>query len=210
MQDNNNISSAEIIAVAQKVLAREGKAIADLIGRPLEYTKGISFEVNENDDGVADCNGTHIRLFKKYFGTRAWDVEGAAVHELTHAIQRGSRYEGEFVWMVEGIADFVRHKLGYGIIRSGDPRKSYGHAAGFYNWLYNKPDDNHKTYYAFVKDVTAGIRPAKLDDLLAEYNCGELRSDFSAAAQKDKPANDNTNTVASPTQQRKAPKGPSL
>jgi len=170
-----------IIATAKRVLEREGKAIAELIGRPLSYTEGISFKINENDEGVAHCIGKEITLFRKYFGPRPWDVQGAVVHELTHAIQRGSKYDGDFVWMVEGIADFVRHKLGYGIIRDGDPRLSYGHAAGFYNWMYNLPNDKQKTYYAFVKDVTDGIRPAKLDALLKEYNSGA-----------PKQANDNT------------------
>jgi hypothetical protein len=187
---NFNLSAAftqpedPLITTAKRVLAREGKAIADLIGRPLSYTQGISFEVNENDDGVAHCLGTVVTLFKKYFDPRPWDVQGAVVHELTHAIQRGARYDDTFGWMVEGIADFVRHKLGYGIIRDGDPKKSYGHAAGFYNWMYNLPDDKQKTYYAFVKDVTDGILPRNLDALLKEYNEGK------PLAQKK--ANDNT------------------
>jgi len=193
------MENSAMIASAQRVLEREGAAIAKLIGRPLENTKGISFRVNENDEGVAYCLGTEITIFKKYFDPREWDLQGAMVHELTHAIQRAPEYHDDFVWMEEGLADFVRHKLGYGIIRVGDPHRGYGESAGFFNWIYNL--DDTKTYYAMLKDINAGIRPENLDTLLAAYNNGSPQKDFNVAA-----ANENKKLARAPQRKVAGPK----
>ena len=166
-------SQDPLITEAQKVLAKEGTAIAKLLGLPVACVQGITFTVNTQDDGVASTSGTVITLYKRYFDQNPDDLAGVTVHE------QGAINSGNFVWMNEGIADFIRYKLGYGTIQTGDPHKSYKVAAGFFNWLYERPD-NKQTYYAVVKDVTAGIRPAHLDDLLVEYNNGvQLKSLFS-------------------------------
>jgi hypothetical protein len=179
------MNAAEIISTTEKVLAKEGAAIAQLVGRPLAYTQGISFRVNEDKDGVADTSGEVVTFYKKYFDQNPHDLEGVVVHELAHAIERGVAYHGDFVWMVEGLADFVRHKLGYGIILPGDPRESYKVAGAFFNWLYERPDDK-RSYYTFVKELNAGTRPRNLDALLEEYNSGSPKKDFSSAARKGK------------------------
>ena len=172
-------SQDPLITEAQKVLAREGAAIAELLGLPAACAQGITFKVNTQDDGVASTSGTVITLYKRYFDQNPDDLAGVTVHELTHAIEQGAVNSGDFGWMNEGIADFIRYKLGYGTIETGDPHKSYKVAAGFFNWLYERPD-NKQTYYAVVKDVTSGIRPARLDDLLAQYNNGvQLKAPFS-------------------------------
>ena len=161
-----------LIAEAEKIKAKEGKAIAELLGRPLSSVGDVTFRINTQDEGIASASGAAITLHKRYFDKNREDLPGVTVHELTHAIQRAANYSGDFVWMVEGIADFVRHKLGYGTVQAGDPRKSYKVAAGFINWLYERPD-NKQTYKAFIRDVTAGVMPVKLNALLAEYNNGE-------------------------------------
>jgi hypothetical protein len=194
------MENSEIIASAQRALVREGAAIAKLVGRPLENTKGISFKINENDDGVAYCLGTEITMFKKYFDPRPWDIQGAAVHEATHAIQRAPVYDNTTIWMVEGLADFVRHKLGYGIIRQGDPHKGYGEGAGFYNWMYDFAGDNQKTYYAFIAELNAGKVPANTEVLLKAYNNGSPQKDFNVAA-----ANENKKSARAPHRKVQGP-----
>lgn len=194
------MENSAMIASAQRVLEREGAAIAKLVGRPLGNTKGISFRVNEKDEGVAYCLGTEITIFKTYFDPREWDLQGAMVHEIAHAIQRAPEYHDDFVWMCEGLADFVRHKLGYGIIRQGDPHQSYGYSAGFYNWMYDL-DASQKTYYTFVKELNEGKRPHNLEVLLEAYNNGSPKKDFNVAA-----ANENKKPVRAPQRKAAGPK----
>lgn len=195
------MKNSEIIGLAERTLAKEGAAIAKLVGRPLENTKGISFRINENEDGVAYCLGSEITLFKKYFDPRPWDIQGASVHELAHAIQRAPVYDDNTRWMVEGLADFVRHKLGYGIIRVGDPHKGYGEGAGFFNWVYNLPGDGQKTYYAFVKELNDGKVPANCKVLLDAYNNGSPKQGFNIAA-----ANENKKLARAPRRKVNGPK----
>lgn len=177
-----------LIGKAEKVLAREGKAIAELVGRPVSHMQDISFRIEPQRDGIAHASGAEITLFKKYCDKYPWDVEGVVVHELAHALQRAPAYHDDFVWMVEGLADFVRYKLGYGTIEPGDPHRSYKIAGGFYNWMYELPD-NKQTYRAFIKDLNTGKRPKNLVSLLAEYNCGAAKNakDNSATPRRNLP-----------------------
>ena len=80
--------------------------------------------VNAHEQGVANTDsGRSLHSLNNTVTANPQDVEGVVVHELAHAIQRGAKYGGEFTWMVEGLADFVRYKLGYGILLPGDPRR---------------------------------------------------------------------------------------
>lgn len=87
-----------------------------------------------------------------------FDVEGALVHELTHVYMStpGAVGEGNArdTALNEGLADFVRDKLGYANANSnprktdeqGKPLGSYQDTAAFYSWLFkNNPTQVQQT-----------------------------------------------------------------
>ena len=63
--------------------------------------------VFEKMDGVAYSNGTEIHISADWVKKQPMDF-GMVIHELTHIVQRYPNYKAG--WLVEGIADYVRHK----------------------------------------------------------------------------------------------------
>jgi hypothetical protein len=63
-------------------------------------------------DGVpAYADGHDIHLWAAYVQDQDQaDFEGMVIHELTHINQNHQQYDDAAVWVVEGIADYIRHK----------------------------------------------------------------------------------------------------
>ena len=57
-------------------------------------------------------NLDHFDKIAEVYGSRDAD-DGAIVHEIDHAILWAPRYDRSTSWLIEGIADFVRDKLGF-------------------------------------------------------------------------------------------------
>ena len=57
-------------------------------------------------------NLDHFDKIAEIYGSRDAD-DGAIVHEIDHAIMWAPRYDENTSWLIEGIADFVRDKLGF-------------------------------------------------------------------------------------------------
>ena len=168
-------SQDPLLAFAQEVLAEESQRIALFLGLPECSVDGIIFVVDDTygaDHRPAETRGNVITLFRQSLEEDPADIRGVIIHELVHAMIRSPAHGGDFSWMSEGIADFVRSALGYGGLVWGDPHESYKKAGSFFYWLYERPDDNHETYFAVVKDFAGGVRPANLDALLKEFNNG--------------------------------------
>ncbi len=55
----------------------------------------------------------HIDMNLEYYGSKGYGDEGSLVHELTHVLQKCPVYDSTTIWLIEGMADYVRDKLGY-------------------------------------------------------------------------------------------------
>jgi hypothetical protein len=157
-----------ILPTAEKILAKDGKAIAELAGRPASAAQGISFKVDDTKDYTHFDGNTLV--INSYFGKKRTNLERIIVLKLVEKIQN-SHIHAAHSWMQSGLAHFVYYKLGYGTLYPGYyyhyMGDGYG-AANFFNWLYERPD-NKKTYHAIIKDMNAGIKPRSLDALLEKY-----------------------------------------
>jgi len=106
-------------------------------------------------DGVAATSGSEIRVSAKYVHAHPKDI-GLVVHELTHAIQGYPKYDP--VWLVEGIADWVRFFCYEPVEARPHPspakanaRASYRTTAAFLEWARNTYDTN------LVKKLNAAL-----------------------------------------------------
>jgi len=71
-------------------------------------------------------NLDHFDRIAQIYGRRDAD-DGAIVHEIDHAILSAPRYDSTTAWLIEGIADYVRDKLGYLRETKGPIQGSYPH-----------------------------------------------------------------------------------
>ena len=85
-------------------------------------------------EAPATTSGDTITLNLRWFQEHP-DDDGCIVHELVHVVMHCPRMDDSNWWMIEGIADFVRDKLGYNMPWSrpvrGDPRSGYQATADF-------------------------------------------------------------------------------
>ncbi len=71
-------------------------------------------------------NMDHFDRIAKVYGSREAD-DGAVIHETDHAILYAPRYDKTTAWLIEGVADYVRDKLGYERETKGTIKGSYPH-----------------------------------------------------------------------------------
>lgn len=93
----------------------------------------ITFVLERNQNWPAATDGKRVFLNLDHFdkiadvyGSREAD-DGAIVHEIDHAILWAPRYDKSTSWLIEGIADYVRDKLGYKRSPKGPFPGSYPH-----------------------------------------------------------------------------------
>lgn len=101
----------------------------------LNYSGQPRFIVAESGmDAPASTSGDVITLNRRWFREHPND-DGCVVHELVHVVMHCPRMDDSNWWMIEGIADYVRDKLGYTMPWSspvrGDPRSGYQATAHF-------------------------------------------------------------------------------
>lgn len=109
------LSAPAKLAVAQTLIAEWYPRINALLfdpdhplPRPAPHA---SLDAKPLDAGVpAYAEGASIHLWRDYVARQDQaDFEGMVIHELTH-INQNARNIGEHGWVVEGVADYVRHK----------------------------------------------------------------------------------------------------
>ena len=101
----------------------------------LDYSGQPRFVVAEiGMEAPATTSGDVITLNSKWFREHP-DDDGCIAHELVHVVMHCPRMDDSNWWMIEGIADYVRDKLGYTMPWShperGDPRSGYQATAHF-------------------------------------------------------------------------------
>lgn len=147
-------------------------------------SKKVTFAVDTAYSGVAATSGAKVRLSAAYFHAHPKDID-VVTHEVMHIVQSYPQYKP--VWLVEGIADYVRYIYGVNNAAGGwslpgySPSQSYTDSyrvtARFLVWLQNHVNDK------IVDKLDASLRSGKyykvnmwkaitgktLDELWAEY-----------------------------------------
>src|SRR5712691_799756 len=93
---------------AQDLYASFAPSIAHLIGAT--DVPPIRVLVEHHVAGAAWTNGTDVALSAAWFAAHPDDV-GGCLHEFTHAMMRAPVYDASTIWLIEGIADWVRDEL---------------------------------------------------------------------------------------------------
>ncbi len=90
---------------ADGLYERYAADIAALIGA--DEIPAITVHVEHHGPGAAWTSGTDVFLSKQWFTQHPDDV-GGVLHEFTHAIMRAPTYDETTIWLIEGLADYVR------------------------------------------------------------------------------------------------------
>ena len=90
---------------AERLAKVEYPKTADVLGIPRSGLADVKVIIDFNADGVAYADGKTIHVAAKYASAHPDDT-GLVVHELCHVAQQYPKYDP--VWLVEGIADYVR------------------------------------------------------------------------------------------------------
>jgi hypothetical protein len=111
-----------------------------------QYSPEISVEFSDDPSFIAGTTGNAVKMGAAYFKTHSdWENDGAMVHEFAHVIQNYPRYDNRTGWLVEGLADFVRFKLGYfEKLPQGNPKNGYQEAVHFFSYLWDTDRESFK------------------------------------------------------------------
>ncbi len=102
--------TAQLRTWAERLYEQHAADIAALLGA--EEIPTITVHVEHQGPGAAWTNGTRVFLSRQWFTQHPDDV-GGVLHEFTHAIMRAPTYDETTIWLIEGLADYVRDQLGF-------------------------------------------------------------------------------------------------
>lgn len=146
VSDTDQLKQIESFAKKSNALAKAWypKIVAILGEGPPETPKQVTILMDLDYDGVAATGGTEIHVSVKYVHKHLDDL-GMIVHELTHVVQGYPKYDP--VWLVEGIADYVRffhyepvEKRPHPNPNKANCRDSYRTTAAFLDWASHRYD----------------------------------------------------------------------
>jgi hypothetical protein len=89
----------------------------------------VTFQHGQNYPAFATGNVIHISA--DALNNRQDSYEGMVVHELTHVVQHYPNGQADAGWLIEGIADYVRHKTYERDIKPTMNINAQGHAYGY-------------------------------------------------------------------------------
>ena len=161
--------------------------IAEMLATPGETPppKTVELLFRKEMNGIADAGGNRIRISAAWVRAHPDDL-GMVVHELTHIVQHYPRSRNSPGWLVEGIADYVRHshfepdaRMPRLNARRSSYRDSYKTTAAFLAWLETTQDP------PIVATLNRALRLGKYRDELFEERTGrnldELWQDYTDA-----------------------------
>jgi len=102
--------AAKLRTWAERLYEQHAADIVALVGA--EEIPDITVRVEHEGPGAAWTNGTQVSLSRRWFTQHPDDV-GGVLHEFTHAIMRAPTYDETTIWLIEGLADYVRDALGH-------------------------------------------------------------------------------------------------
>ncbi len=148
-----NLFSRQANATAKKWYPR---IVALLGAKNSNPPSNITLVMDFNYKGVAATSGTRIAMSPEWIRKHPDDL-GMVVHELTHVVQGYPKYDP--VWLVEGIADWVRWFNFEPVDKRPHPnpdkataRDSYRTTGAFLDWTLHKYDKD------IVKKLDAALR----------------------------------------------------
>jgi hypothetical protein len=149
--------------------------IKDLLG--LNYSGQPAFKVAESGmDAPAVTSGNTVTISRKWFQDHPND-DGAIVHELVHVVMHCPRMDNSNWWLIEGIADYVRDKLGYTTPWSspsrGDPKSGYQQTADFLLFVEQRFGLGYVRTIASDLSVSGNV-PPDMDSKVSLYLTGPV------------------------------------
>ena len=140
----------------------------------LNYTGLVDFKIEDGMKFPAATSGNTVSVNPNWFREHPAD-DGAIVHELVHVVMKCPRMDESNSWMIEGIADYVRDKLGHITSWStptrGDPKGGYQTTAHFLLFVENKFGQDYLKRLA-VTLSSRGELPDDIDDKISLYMTG--------------------------------------
>lgn len=153
---------AKFTKEAEALAKKEYPKTADVLGIPRSSLADVKIIIDFGADGVAYADGTTIHVAAKYASEHPEDT-GLVVHELCHVAQQYPKYDP--VWLVEGIADYVRwfafeplKKRPIVKKSKANARASYRTTGAFLDWVLRTKD----------KDIVVKLNKALHDDFYKE------------------------------------------
>ena len=139
----------------------------------------VTIEVDpDGPPGVT--SGRTITLSERWFREHPDDA-GCVVHELAHAYMQAPVFDATTIWLIEGIADYVRDVLGFHTAWSfahyeaGRATAGYQTTADFLLWLETRTSgvvadiSRRLSVGGYRDDVFVEITRTSLTDLVAAY-----------------------------------------
>jgi hypothetical protein len=131
---------------AERLAKIEYPKTADVLGIPRTGLADVKVIIDFNATGVAYADGKTIHVAAKYASAHPDDT-GLVVHELCHVAQHYPKYDP--VWLVEGIADYVRWFAFEPLDKrpkikkaKADARASYRTTGAFIDWTLRTYDND--------------------------------------------------------------------
>jgi hypothetical protein len=129
---------ARLRAWAEELVAEHGAAVAALIAVDGRFPDVV---IEVDPDGAPGVTGGRtITLSERWFREHPDDI-GCVLHELAHAYMLAPSYDDSTIWLIEGIADYVRDALGFHMswtfahYEPGKATAGYQTTADFLAWL---------------------------------------------------------------------------
>ncbi len=168
---NANSLAEKSSAIARNSIPR----INSILGS--NYSGQPRFVIAESGmEAPAATSGDAITLNRRWFREHP-DDDGCVVHELVHVVMRCPRMDSSNWWVIEGIADFVRDKLGYTTPWShpvkGDPKSGYQTTAHFLLFVEKRFGTDYIKRMASTLS-SSGDLPLDIDSKLEQYSAAQL------------------------------------
>lgn len=138
----------------------------------LDYRGQALFKIDDGSMNVpAATSGSTVTVSPKWFQDHPND-DGAIVHELVHVVMHCPRMDGSNWWMIEGMADYCRDKLGYTTSWStptrGDPKSGYQGTAHFLLFVEQRFGQEYIKKTASGLSMTGDL-PQDIEEKLSLY-----------------------------------------
>jgi Peptidase of plants and bacteria len=163
---------------AEGLAVAHGPSVARLIGVGDAPPRVVMKVAPDGPPGVT--GGRTITLSEPWFREHLDDV-GCVLHELAHAYMQAPVFDDTTIWLIEGIADYVRDVLGFHTswsfahYEAGRATAGYQTTADFLMWLETRAPgavaamSRRLSDGTYPGDAFVDITGARLADLVTGY-----------------------------------------
>lgn len=127
---------------AEGLIVAHGPSVASVIGLQ-DPLPPVTVRVAPGSGAPGSTSGLRVTLSERWFRTHP-DDEGCVIHELSHAYLRAPVYGAGTAWLIEGVADLTRDRLGmdmpwtFAHFEPGKATAGYQTTASFLAWLEDR------------------------------------------------------------------------